>query len=104
MQNNAADHLHIEVAHAGRALARFADQGKRLRQDFIQRVLLTTFAIVFVGLVLDRLGNLLFEAFGALPQLVIGKRLDLRFPLVNLPNNWTNALQKSLVTAAKNFG
>ncbi len=83
MQNNAADHLHIEVAHAGRALAGFADQGKRLRQDFVQRFLFAILAIVFVARVFDGVGDLCLEESRALAHLVVGKFLNLRLEFID---------------------
>ena len=38
MQDDAADQLHIEMAHARHAAGRFPDDSKRLRKDIFQRL------------------------------------------------------------------
>ena len=83
VQHESADHLHVEVAHAGRALARFADQGKRLGQDFVQHFLFAIPAIVFVARVFNGIGDLGFEESRALAQLFVGKLLNLRLEVID---------------------
>ncbi len=48
VQDDAADQLHVEVAHAGSAHAGFSDDGKSFRQNLVERLALDAFAFVFV--------------------------------------------------------
>ena len=83
MQDDAADHLHVEVTHSRSALACFADQGKRFRQDFLQRFLLAILAVVFIARVFDGVGDLRLEESRALAQLFVGKFLNLRLEFID---------------------
>ena len=105
MQDDAADQLHVEVAHAGRAHAGFAHDRKGFGQNFIQdlaaRVDLRS-SLSRVSLTAS--GNLLFEIRGLLAQLLVGKLLNLGLEFVDLVDSGLNGFQKALVTAAENFG
>ena len=48
MQNHPADQLDVIVAEADGALGGLADQGKGLREDLLQSVLLGSLALLFV--------------------------------------------------------
>ena len=101
MQDHAANQLHIEVAHAGRALRGFADDGKRFGQNFIERFVgdQAQRLLLFVGRIGgdvglgDALFNLLAESRRVVTQLVVGKSLHLSFVLVDLLNYRPQALQ-----------
>ena len=92
VQHETADHLHIEVPHAGRAFARFTHDRKRLRQDFIQNLLFGGFAMVFVTRVFDGVGDLRFEKGGLLAELLVGKLLDLGLERADLFDNRPDSL------------
>ena len=83
MQHQSADQLHIEVPHAGRAHAGFADQGEGFRQNFHQRFLLAILAIVFVTRVLHRIGDLCFKESRPFAHLLVGKLLHLRLEFID---------------------
>ena len=48
VQNDAADQLHIEMAHAGGAHACFSDNGKSFRQDLVKGLAFKTLALLLV--------------------------------------------------------
>ncbi len=98
MQDDAADELHVEVAHADGAAARFAHQGEGGNERRLERVL--QFLLV-VGIVA-------FEAFeaglhfgaqrnGALADLGVGELLHLRLELVDLDDIRRDFLDVALV-------
>src|SRR6266849_3747778 len=97
MQDDSADQLHIEMAHAGGAYTRFSHQRESFRQNLHQRFLLAMFTVVFIARVLDGLGDLRLEESRALAHLVIGELLNLWLELIDLSNPRTNAFQKAFV-------
>ena len=104
MQHQAADHLHIKVAHPGRTHAGFAHHRESFRQDLVEYLLLAILAIVFIARVFNGVGNprLVFRRF--LAQLFVSKLLDGWLKLVDPGNQGVDSLQESFVTAAENFG
>ena len=101
VQDHAADQLHVEMAHAQRAAARFADQGERRDQGRLDRIL--QFLLV-VGI-----GDL--EAFHALEdlrpefrrlraQFLVGKFFHLRLERVDRLDEGLDALDVALVLRA----
>ena len=75
MQDDATNQLHIEVAHAGGADAGFPDDGKCLRQNFVQGCSLESFALFLVLCTGHGLLQLFFENGGARAQFIVGKLL-----------------------------
>src|SRR5262245_5502166 len=49
MQNDAADHLHVEMAHAGRTDTSLSNHGKRFRKDLIEHGALATLSLFLVS-------------------------------------------------------
>jgi hypothetical protein len=88
VQHHAADHLHVEVAHAEHTVAGFADHGKGFGQQGIQR-----FA---VGDALAKLGSL-----GR--QLLIAEQFQPGLQLVDADNNASILAQQPLVATAENL-
>ena len=103
MQNDAADQLHVEVAHAGRADAGFSNDRKSFGQNLVEDFSFASLAFFFVSRVSDGLLHSLFENRGARAQFVVGKRLHRRFECVDLLDQRCNRFQKPLITAAENF-
>ncbi len=64
MQDHAADHLHVVMAHVQDAAAGFTDDGKRLRKEVVERLA--------VGEARTELGGLAL-------QLLVAEGLDRRF-------------------------
>ena len=75
MENDAADHLHVEVAHAGRAHACFSDKGESLGQDLVELGALTSLSLFFISDVRDGSLQALFKLRTAPTKLVVRKRL-----------------------------
>ncbi len=69
VQDHAADHLHVEMALADRALGRFAHGGEGRHQDVVERL---------------ALAELLLERIGARAQRVVGERDELRLQRIDL--------------------
>src|SRR6185295_9631452 len=59
MQNNAADHLHIEMAHAGGTHARLANDRESFGKNLVERLAFTALDFVFIG----DAGNSLLQLF-----------------------------------------
>src|SRR6266496_72483 len=89
MQRHAADELHEEVPHLQRALARFADNGERFRQDRIE---------------LFSVGDALAERTGLAPQFVVGQGGECRLERIDLADHLTVLLEQPLVAAAEDLG
>src|SRR5688500_6834689 len=49
VENDAADQLHVEMAHAGRANTCFAHDGECFRKELVENLSFTDFAPFFVG-------------------------------------------------------
>src|SRR2546425_10453962 len=103
MQNQAADQLHVEVTHAGSALAGFTNDGERFGQNLIQCFPLAVLAIIFVTRVFDGILNSRLEKSRALAKLIVRKLLNLRLEGIDLFDRRANRFQESLVAAAENF-
>ena len=89
MQRHAADELHVEVPHLQCALARFADNGERFRQDRIE---------------LFSVGDALAERTGLAPQFVVGQGGERRLERIDLADHLTVLLEQPLVAAAEDLG
>jgi len=88
MQHQAADQLHIEMAHPQHPLGGLAHRGKGFRQHLLQRLTLLQPLPE-----LNRLGL----------QLVIGKRFEALFQRVDLLDDFPQALQLALVFTSQNL-
>ena len=88
IQHHAADHLHIEVAHAKHSRGGFTHNRESFRQQVIQRFALLEPVAEFLSLRL---------------QLIIGELLQLRFQFIDLGNAPTVRLHQAVISAAKNF-
>src|SRR6185369_1156859 len=75
VEHDAADHLHVEVTHAGRAHACFSYERESLGQDFVELGALTSLSLFFISHVRDGFLQALFKLSGTSTQLVVGKRL-----------------------------
>src|ERR1700691_2540204 len=89
VQDDAADQLHVEVAHVEEAAAGFADYGESLDEQVVER---------------RPLGQLFLEFDGFGGQIDIGKLLDLRFEIVDGGDDGLNGLDCAFVFGAKNLG
>ena len=85
MQHDAADELHVEVAHAEGAAARFAHQRKSRDERRLERVLQFLLVVGIVALEAFEAGlNFGAQGDGALADLRVGKLLHLRLERVDL--------------------
>jgi len=107
MEDDAADHLNVEVAHANGAFASFADDGEGFRQDGVECFLFGGDALVCilwgVGDVCDGCCYALAELGGLIAQSLVGERLNGRLERVNLRDGRLDALHGAFVTGAKDF-
>src|SRR6202167_4284785 len=89
VQDDAADQLHVEVAHVEEAAASLADYGESLDEQVVER---------------RSLGQLFLEFDGFGGQIDIGKLLDLRLEVVDGGDDGLNGLDFAFVLGAKNLG
>ena len=117
VQHRAADQLDVEMAHIQHAPPGFADYGKGLRKDFVQRFFEHRIELCFAGSgrdrliiyvvgrgALDGLANTLTQFLGFGPKLGIRELLHLGLKQVNLRNNGPQALHLALVLSPDDFG
>ena len=88
MQGHAAQHLHVEVAHAEHPLAGFAHDGEGFGQQVVQGCALGVAGAEFLGL-----GR----------QLLVGERGDLGLKPVDLGYQLAILLKQPVVAAAYEF-
>ena len=88
MQRDAADQLHVEVAHLEHALAALAHHGKGLGQQLFERLALRQALAEFIGL-------------GA--QRVVVQSLELRLQLIDLLRGAPVGLQQAVIATAENL-
>jgi len=89
VQDDAADQLHVEVAHIEEAAAGFADHGEGFDEQVVEGRALGQFFLEF-----DGLGG----------QVDVGKLLDVRLEVVDGGDDRLNGLDFPLVFGAKNLG
>src|SRR5512132_3650247 len=87
MQDDAADQLHIEMAHSGRTHARFSDDSKSFRQDLIERFLFAALALIQISYIGDSALQLLLKLRSAGAQLFVRQLFYSRLKFVDLLNN-----------------
>jgi len=103
VQHNAADELHVEVAHAEGAFGGLPHHGEGLGQELVERGLLG--CPHFRGL-LDAFGALLDElpeGVGLRPEPGVGERGNFRFEPVDRIDAPLDALQVALVLGAEDL-
>ena len=86
MKDNAANHLHIEVAHSQRAAARFPDGSKGLGEEFIES---------------GTGGQAPPEFLGLCSQLSVAERLVTLLERIDFHDDFAKALQLPIVASAK---
>ena len=89
VQRNAAQHLHVEVAHLHDALGAFAHDGKGFGQDGVQRL---------AG------GHAGLELLGLGAQLLVAQGFQRCFGRVDLRHGASVLLEQAIVATAENFG
>ena len=89
MQHDAADQLHVEVAHPERAQCRLAHHRERLRQQLIERRAVLQTLLELVGLGAQRL---------------VREGLDVRLELVGRAHVAGEPPQHALVAAPEDMG
>ena len=89
MQHDAADQLHVEVAHVQRAATGFADDRERFGKQILER---------------RAVRQPLPELLGLGAELLVGQALDVRFVRVDLGNERPDAFQLAIVRGADDFG
>ena len=89
VQNHAADELHVEVAHTQHAAAGFANDRKCFGQQRVKRfTLIQTFT----------------EFSSLATKLLVGKRLNFRFKLIDLSAAFAVLTDQAVVATAENLG
>ena len=88
MQNDASDHLHVEMPHAQRSFGGLPDCGKHLGDKVVK-----LFAGVQAGL----------EGIAQRPELVVGHALEFGFEGVYIVHILVKVLDDSVIGATKNF-
>jgi hypothetical protein len=109
VERDAADELHVEVAHPRGAHAGLAREGERLGQHAVERLLRAPLALLLRLLALGgrvaHLGDdLLAQLADAGAHLVVGELLHRRLQVVDLLDERQERLEVTLVAAAENFG
>jgi hypothetical protein len=109
VQRDAADELHVEVAHPRRAHRGLAREGEDLGQDAVERLLRATLALLdgllaLGGGVAHLADDLLAQLHDAGAHLVVGELLHRRLEVVDLLDEGQQRLKVALVAAAENFG
>ncbi len=89
MQNDAANQLHVEVAHIQDAPAGFAANGEGFYQKVVEGCAVR---------------HALFEFDRFRRKILIGKFLQLRFERIDGRDHWLNAFDLSIMFSAKDFG
>ncbi len=87
MQNDAADQLHVEMAHAGGAHAGFSDDRKSLRQNLVKRLSFARLRSSLICYAGDGLLQLLLKLRRAGAQLFVRQLLYRRLKIIDLLNN-----------------
>jgi hypothetical protein len=89
VEDDAADQLHVEVAHVEEAAAGFADHGESFDEQVVERC---------------ALGQLFLELDGFGGQVDIGELQDAEFQVVDGGDEGLNGLDFARVFGAKNLG
>jgi len=110
VQGHAADHLHVEVAHADGALAGFADDGEGFGKDFVEGGLLGGVDFLGVGDAVVGWNGLTgsfdagFELGGLGAELLVGERGECLLMAADGGKPGKNAFDGTVVGGAENFG
>ncbi len=89
VENRAADELHVEMAHPEHPSPRFADDGKRLGHEVVDRL---------------ALGEPFAEFDGLGPEALVRKSLDVGLEHVDFAHDRTQALQFAFVRGTDDLG
>ncbi len=103
VEDDTADHLHVEVTHLDGAFAGFADNGKGFGQDVVEGLLFGGDALVGVRDAFEGGGDSLAEFGGLGAELFVGEHLNRRLEVVNLLNERHEALDGAFVAGAKDL-
>ncbi len=103
VQNHAADKLHIEMPHLHRAPARLAHHGKSLRQNLVQRGLLSRLQLILVRNPFEPRRNSGPELDRPRPQLFIRKLLRRRLQSVDLSHHRPKPLENAVIRSTENL-
>jgi hypothetical protein len=104
MEDEAADKLHVEMAHPCGTHARFSDGRKRCGHQLVKDSLLFALAVFLVARISDGARHALLKLCGACAQLFIRKLFNGWLKLVDAPDDGLNGFKITLVAAAENFG
>ncbi len=104
VEDHAADHLDVEVAHADDAAAGFADYGEGFGEDVVERGFFGVDAGFVVGDAFESGGDAGAEFGGLGGELLVGELLDGLFEGVDLGEHGEHALDGAIVGGAEDFG
>jgi hypothetical protein len=107
VEDDAADHLDVKMAHLDGALAGFADDGEGFGEDVGEGLFFDGDALVLVfrGVLdaFERVGDALAELGGFVAELLVGEGLDGGLEVVDLFDDRHEALDGAFVTGAKDL-
>ena len=101
VQNHAADELHVEMPHVQHPPSAFTHDGERLRENFIEHLLLCSSALLSIADSFDDSGDPRLELLSLRPKRVVGELLHLRLERVDSLNARQQALHHALVIGPK---
>jgi len=110
VEDDASNHLDVEVTHLDGTLAGLADDGESLREDGVESGLFGG-AGCFVRVIVSRVdvfgcdggGDALTELGGFVAEVFVGERLDGRLEGINLRHEGLQALDGAFVAGAKDL-
>src|ERR1700678_3192959 len=104
MEDHAADHLDVEVAHADGASAGFANYGEGFGEDLVEDDFFGGDAFVGGSNVFERGGDAGAEFGGLGGEVGVGKLGEGLFEAVDLGEDGEHALDGTFVGGAEDFG
>ncbi len=104
VEDHAADHLDVKVAHADDTAAGFANDGEGFGKDVVEGGFLGGGDLLGVGEAFDGFGDALLELGGPGAELLVGELLEGVFMAVDLGEDGEHAFDGALVGGAEDFG
>ncbi len=103
MEDHAADHLYVEVAHADDAAAGFADDGEGFGKEIVEDGLFGGSDLFGIGEIAEGLGDAGAELEGLGGEFGVGEGLEGVFVAVDLGEDGEKAFDGALVGGTEDF-